>query len=331
MKKAIFFSNQPHDVNRVYSHTARERIGQYYDIGDVVYGATDVGDKDFTCVEAIFSTWGMPVLTEEQIKLYFPALKYVFYAAGSVQYFAQPYLSCGVRIFSAWQANALPVVEYCVSQILLANKGYFQLIGKTRESYSASAEYFHRYIGNYGAKVGILGDGTIGSAVIDELLKHKLDVYVFSITMTKAQAEKRGVKLCTLEEIFSECDVISNHLANNGATQGIIGKKLLQSMKDFATFINTGRGAQVDEAGLIEVFANNPTLTALLDVTCPEPPVTGSPLYTLPNVFLTPHIAGSAGREVERMAELMAECCERLSGNEQPSCEVTKKMLEGMA
>lgn len=69
-------------------------------------------------------------------------------------------------------------------------------------------------------------------------------------------------------------------------------------MRQGATFINTGRGAQVDEAGLIEVFKRRPDLTALLDITCPEPPEDGSELYTLPNIHLSSHIAGSKNDEV---------------------------------
>lgn len=70
----------------------------------------------------------------------------------------------------------------------------------------------------------------------------KLDIYVFSITMTEEKAENLGVKLAGLDKIFEECDVISNHLANNEKTKGIIGKTLLSKLKDYSTFINTGRG-----------------------------------------------------------------------------------------
>ena len=79
----------------------------------------------FQNTEFIFSTWVMPAFTEEEIRKYLPSLKAVFYAAGSVQKFARPFLSCGVRIFSAWAANAVPVAEYTVAQIILANKGFF--------------------------------------------------------------------------------------------------------------------------------------------------------------------------------------------------------------
>ena len=329
--KAIFLCQSKQNVARVYGDVAIAKIESNYSLDRNVYGVNDLDLRDFSDVDVIFSTWGMPALTEKQIEKNFPCLKAVFYSAGSVQAFARPFLERGIRVFSAWIANALPVVEYAVSQILLANKGFYSLIRKTRKDYKGASEYFKNYKGNFDAKVGVLGDGAIGSRVIDRLLSYDLDVHVYSITMTKEQAGQKGVTLATLDEIFQECDVISNHLASNALTKGIINRKLLESMKDYSTFINTGRGAQVDEQALIDVLSKNPTITAVLDVTVPEPPVDGSPLYALDNVFLTPHIAGSAGDEVKRMAEFMAEESEMLACGQQTRYEVTLKMLETMA
>ena len=111
----------------------------------------------------------------------------------------------------------------------------------------------------------------------------------------------------------------------------MISRPLLERVKPYTTFINTGRGRQVDESALIDRLRDDPTFTAVLDVTYPEPPIEGSPLYTLPNVFLTPHIAGSAGNEVGRMGEYMQEEAHRFCLEEEPLYEVTAKMLETMA
>ncbi len=102
-------------------------------------------------------------------------------------------------------------------------------------------------------------------------------------------------------------------------------------MLPYATFINTGRGAQVEEADLIKVLKERPDLTALLDVTFPEPPESDSAFYTLPNCILTPHIAGSTGNEVRRMGEYMKAEYEKLIRNEPCQYEVTLEMLETMA
>ena len=330
MKKAILFSDDASSVQRVYRESVAE-LKSRYDIGDKVYCKADFDKIDFSDVEYVFSTWGMPAVSEEEIKRYFPQVKALFYAAGSVQWFARQFINCNVKVFSAWQANAIPVIEYAVSQILLANKGYFQLAWRTKRSYDEARRFAACYKGNYGAKIGILGDGAIGSQVIERLREYKLQIYVYSITMSEERAERLGVKLASLKEIFTECDVISNHLANNEQTKGIICKELIDGLKDYSTFINTGRGAQVDESALIEKLTQNPTITAVLDVTFPEPPKEDSPLYLLPNVVLTPHIAGSSGNEVCRMAEYMLEEAKRFENGEKTRFEVTREMLETMA
>lgn len=87
----------------------------------------------------------------------------------------------------------------------------------------------------------------------------------------------------------------------------MLNRDLFARMKPNAVFLNTGRGAQVVEADLVSVLEDRPDLTAVLDVTFPEPPTEGHPFYALPNCFITPHIAGSLGDEVCRMAEYMLE------------------------
>ena len=85
------------------------------------------------------------------------------------------------------------------------------------------------------------------------------------------------------------------------------------------------------EADLIRALTEREDLTAVLDVTSPEPPEEGSPLYTLPGCILTPHIAGSSGNEVRRMGEWMKAECEAYKAGKETRYEVTLKMLETMA
>ena len=106
---------------------------------------------------------------------------------------------------------------------------------------------------------------------------------------------------------------------------------LFEKMRPYATFLNTGRGAQVVEADLIKVLKARPDLTAILDVTFPEPPEEGSELYSLPNCILTPHIAGSSGNEVRRMGECMEAEYQNFIQNRPCKYEVTLEMLKTMA
>ena len=102
-------------------------------------------------------------------------------------------------------------------------------------------------------------------------------------------------------------------------------------MRQGATFINSGRGMQVNEAEMISVLNERQDLTAILDVTSPEPPVAGHRFYTLPNVILTPHIAGSSGNEVNRMAAYMIEEYKAFAAEAPTKYEVSLEMLKTMA
>lgn len=317
--KSIYLTESPNFIKRVYG------------TDETVYCKADLlaNPAQFADTEYIFSTWGMPAFTEEEIRACLPSLKAVFYGAGTVQKFARPFIHCGVKVFSAWAANAVPVAEYTVSQIILANKGFFQTMRYTDKP--EGKKILANFLGNYGAKVGIIGAGMIGKLVIRMLKAYSLEVLVFDPFLPNETAQELGVEKTSLERIFKECTVVSNHLANNEQTQGMLCGAHFNSMLPYATFINTGRGAQVVEADLIATLKARPDLMALLDVTFPEPPEADSPLYTLPNCILTPHIAGSNGREVRRMGVYMEEEYQRLIHGEPCRYEVTLKMLETMA
>ena len=153
--------------------------------------------------------------------------------------------------------------------------------------------------------------------LIGTLKDYNLEVCAYDPFASQEKAERLGVKLVSLEELFETSQTISNHVANLPETVGILNKSLFDRMKDNATFINTGRGAQVVEEDLIEALKEKPKRTAVLDVTYPEPPVEGSELYELPNVILTPHMAGSYGEERYRLGDYVTEEAERyLAGQE---------------
>ena len=332
--KAIFLCEKTEKLFRVYSEQTVSSLRERAELEPVIYSKADILSKpeSFADVEIIFSTWGMPSFTEDEIKKFLPKLRCVFYAAGTVQEFARPFLSCGVKVFSAWAANAVPVAEMTVAEIILSNKGYFassRLYHK--KSHAAAKAAFHACRGNYGETVGIIGAGMIGRLVIQMLKQYNLKVLVFDPFLSDEKACELGVEKCGLEELFERSFVVSNHLANNAQTQKMLNYELFRRMRKYATFINTGRGAQVVEDDLIRILREREDLSALLDVTYPEPCVEGHPFYTLPNCLLTPHIAGSAGYEVSRMGEYMlSEFCAYLDGGE---CryEVSFNMLETMA
>lgn len=318
-------------MNKIYLCENEKDIRRVYCDKERVYTKSEVlnDPETFKNVEYVFSTWGMPTFTEEEIKKYLPSLKAVFYGAGTVQSFARPFLNCGVKVFSAWAANAVPVAEYTVAQIILANKGFFKTMYYTDRL--IARKEFENYSGNYGAKIGIIGVGMIGSLVVQMLKSYHLEVLVFDPFLPAKKADELGVKKVSLETLFSECQVVSNHLADNKQTKGMLKGKLFETMPPYSTFINTGRGAQVVERDLIDVLKIRTDIVALLDVTFPEPPQKDSELYSLKNCILTPHIAGSSGYEVQRMGEYMKAEYKNFTENKPCKYEVTLEMLKTMA
>ena len=284
--------------------------------------------------DALFATWGMPALSEAELAAALPRLRAVFYAAGSVQAFARPLLARDVEVFSAWGENAVPVAEVAVAQILLANKGFFRFRHGPKDPAAGEAERRAAlaYPGNLGCRVGLLGaGGRIGSLVARALRAHRVEVLGHDPFLEDARAAELGVRKASLEEIFATCQTVSNHLADNPATRGLLGYALFSRMPPTATFLNTGRGAQVVEADLARALREEPGRTAVLDVTLPEPPAPDSPLRALPNVLLTPHFAGSSGNEVRRMGEAMLAAFRDWRDGRPSPARVTAAMLGTMA
>ena len=331
MKKAVFLGDRG-NISRVYEKTADklaaelEFIEPMFDRANLQKRASETQDVSY-----IFSTWGMWQLTEAEIKEYFPSLKAVFYAAGSVKGFAGEFLSAGVQVYSAWAANGIPVAQFTAAEIMLALKGFYSSV------HNGGGEWANHggardFPGIMDAKVGLIGAGMIGRLVAGELSKLPIELLIYDKFADAEKIAALGGRKASLCEIFAECDVISNHLANVPETVGMLDYELFSRMKAHAVFINTGRGAQVKRDDLVRALTEVKTRTALLDVTDPdEPPSPGNPLLTMENVFLTPHIAGSMGNEIHRMAEFMYEEYILLSRGLPTRYEVTPEMLVTMA
>lgn len=329
--RAIYLNERQSLVDYVYTQKQRRQLEQLAQIdANRVYSKAELEHPEVLAAEAVFSTWGMPSLTREEIDRFLPNVREIYYAAGSVQSFARPWLEKGVRVLSAWQCNAVPVARFTVGQILLALKGYFRTV-QLQGSRDAARAMARHYPGSYEAKVGLLGCGAIGSRVAAMLQGMDVEVLVFDPFLPDARAKELQVRKTTMEEIFASCDVISNHLANLPSTKHIITREHLFAMRPYATFINTGRGAQLDEGELRDALLADPTRTALVDVLDDEASAERNPLLYLRNCIVSPHMAGSSGNEVHRMSESMIDAFAAVRAGEKVSCEVSLAQLETMA
>ena len=273
--------------------------------------------------DLVFSSWGM-ALMDEAFLAAAPRLKAVFYAAGSVKGFVtEPFWQRQILLCSAWGANAVPVAEFTLAAILFSLKQAFRL----NRAYCAKphAAGDRTVPGAYGTTVGLVSLGMIARLVRERLRPFDVKVLAYDPFAKPEEAARLGVTLVPLEVLFRESDVVSLHTPWLKETEGLITGDLLASMKPGATFVNTARGAVVREAEMIEVLQRRPDLFAVLDVTYPEPPVADSPLYTLPNVFLTPHIAGSMDNECRRMGRYMIEELDRFLAGQPLAWQVTRE------
>ena len=330
--KAALFAGHPKMIDKVYGSQRRADLETRCDLYPHIVSGNNFDEhvERLQDLEYIFSTWSMPSLNEEQIAR-LPSLKAVFYAAGSVQGFARPFLKSDVRVFSAWAANAIPVAEFALAQILLSCKGYFRNTLDCKDPAKHNHTHSHSGPGIYSNTVALIGFGMIGRKLAELLRPFQLNVLVVDPYVDEEIITAHGAKRATMEDAFDTAQVVSNHLPNLPATEYMLNGALFRRMKEFATFINTGRGKQVREDELIDVLRERPDLTALLDVTYPEPPAPDSPFYSLPNVQLSSHIAGSIGIEVGRMADFMIEEFELFTHGKPVRYNVTEKMLETMA
>lgn len=264
--------------------------------------------------DVIFSGWGAPKMDLAFLAAA-PRLRAVFYGAGSIRYFTtDEFWARDIAVSSAYAMNAVPVAEYTLATVLLSLKNYWYHAGEIKRLGRLTERV--PCPGAYGSKVGLISLGMIGRLVRDRLRAFDLEVLAYDPFITPDEADRLGVELASLDELFRRCDVVSLHTPWLKETEGMIQGRHFGLMKPRATFINTARGAIVREAEMCEVLRRRPDLTVLLDVTWPDPPVQGSPLFTLPNLVLTPHIAGSRDRECRRMGRLMIEEFDRWSRGE---------------
>jgi len=277
----------------------------------------------------LFSGWGCPPIDDAALELA-PRLELVAHAAGTVKDFVTDALfERGVRVTSAAAANALPVAEYTLATILLANKDAFGANARYHARGAAAAGATGR-VGNLGKTVGIVGASRVGRLVLELLRPFELEVLLADPRVDEAEARALGTTLVPLDTLLERSDVVSLHAPLLPETTGMIGDAELARMRDGATLINTARGRVCDAAALEKALVSG-RLNAVIDTTDPEPLPDDTPLRGLTNVFLTPHIAGSLGNEIPRMTRLAIDEIERFARGEALQHEVLREDLERVA
>ena len=275
------------------------------------------------------TSWGTPALTAELLDCA-PDLKLVIHAAGSVKPISTDALwDRGIRVISSAKPLGEGVAETALGFTISASKNYYNLnanihAGGYREGYENIREL-------YELTIGVIGTGWAGRHYIELLQMFGVDVIAYDPFVDAETLAKLGAKKVELNEVLTQSDIISIHAPSIPSTHHMINAETLGMMKKDAILINTARGSIVDEAALYEHMKNGGLKYACLDVYDPEPIHADNPLRTLPNVIMTPHLAGLAANGKRKLGAHTLYIARKYANGEPLECEVTKEMLATIA
>lgn len=325
-KPRVILAMQPPElIEKLMSEAQWRRLRSIADVDrDVIadFHAAGIDDR-IADADYVFSGWGPDGRIDEQVLERMPSLKGVAAAAGTATKLFTPQAlrtarDRGVLLSNSGYVNGIPVAEFCLAAILMANKDLFRAerIYGERRAYINREEEFPT-AGNYRKTVGLVtASSRIGRHLLGLLKPYRMRVLAESRSMDERQTASYGAEKADLETIFRESDVVSLHMPSLPATRGMIDAKYFRLMKDGATFLNTARGAVVNADDMLTEL-NTGRINAILDVTDPDEPLSpDSPLWDMPNVVLTPHIAGSEGTELQAMGENVVNELSRMIADE---------------
>ena len=277
--------------------------------------------------EVLITSWGCPVLDEPVLRGA-PRLRAVLHAAGSVRgHVPAAVFDRDILVTTAADANAEPVAHYTLAAVLWAFKKVPFLAADARRF---REDWTYRdsrgELSGRDRTVVVVGFSRIGRRVTHLLRGMGLArVLVVDPVVDPAEIIAAGAEPAPLEDALPQADVLSLHAPALPGTHHMIGAAQLAALPPGAVLVNTARGSVVDHVALEAACLNG--LHAILDVTDPEPLPSASVLYDLPNVVLTPHIAGSLGSETRTMAAAALTELERYAAGLPPVSPVTSHSL----
>ncbi|ALX65700.1 hydroxyacid dehydrogenase [Microbacterium sp. XT11] len=319
----------------LFDEPRRRRFAALADVAEAVH-ASDVDDPALhdvlAEVEVLVTSWGAPRFDAARLAR-MPRLRAVFHAAGSVRpHVSDALWERGILLTSAADANAVPVAEFTLAAILLAGKrALVHLRAPETTGAGWQSSVGNPRVGNLGRTVGVVGYSRIGRRVV-ELLRpfDGLDVLVADPFADADAVAAAGARLVSLEALLPQSDVLSLHAPALPSTRHMIAAPQLAALPDGATVINTARGSLIDHDALLAECRTG-RLDAILDVTDPEPLPRDAELRGLPNVAITPHLAGSLGTETRRLADAALDELKAYAAGAPPRHPVRRTELEWIA
>ena len=273
--------------------------------------------------DAVITGWGQPKIRPCDLA----SVKLIIHTGGTVGGIVDlEVFDSDVTVLSGNNFYAESVAEGVVAYMLFALRkmGYYANELKAGKWYWES-----KTEGLLGQSVGLISLGAISRRLIPMLKVFTDDIKVYSTHPNPETAEQMGFKYADLDEIFKTCKIVSVHTAKNDRTYHMINKHHFDLLSDGALFVNTSRGAVIDEAALCEALKEN-RFTALLDVYEKEPPEADNPLFKLDNAIIFPHSAGPTYDRREKITLALIDDAMRYFDGKEPQNIVTKAIAEKM-
>lgn len=242
--------------------------------------------------QACITCWRTPSFTDEMLDQ-LPDLKLIAHSAGAVRDLVPAsFWQSNRRITSNAPLIAEDVAQTVLALILPSLKQMWSFSQSTREGKWSGGEagLFSTY-NLEGLNVGIVGASKVGKRVAEILRPFGCHLRVWDPMLCSIEAKQLGLELMDLDEMIATSDILTLHAPANPDCRHLLNAKNIPLIKDGALLINTARGMLIDEPALIKELETQ-RFFACIDVTDPEPPRADHPFRTLPNVVLTPHIAG---------------------------------------
>lgn len=283
--------------------------------------------------DAVVTGWDSPRIDGAMLEAA-PKLGAIVHSAGSIRPFipASIWMS-GIRIATANEALGKGVAETTLGLIIAGLKGFFSCATLTRSGLWQGAipgKGYGRVRELYDVTIGIIGASRTGRHVLRLLKEFDARVVVCDPTIDGAEAASLGARLVTMDELMRVSDVVSLHAPALPKLHHMLGRQEFAAMKDDAIFLNTARGMLVDESALIAELQTG-RISAILDVTSPEPPAKDSPLRRLPNVTLLPHIAGAISTGCLRQGRSTVDQLLEFAAGERMQGEISRERFDIMA
>jgi D-3-phosphoglycerate dehydrogenase len=211
----------------------------------------------------------------------------------------------GVLVINAPTANILSATEHTMAMLLSLCRNIPGAHASVRAGEWSRSKFMGVELG--GKTLGVIGLGRIGSRVATRARAFGMKILAYDPFITEAAAEKAGADLVSFDTVLAEADVVTVHTPLTDETRGIVGPDEIERMKDGVILINCARGGIYDERALADALTRGKVAGAAVDVYVDEPPPSGHPLLTAPNIILTPHIGANTIEAQDRVAVQTSE------------------------